>query len=170
MNSCTLLIENSIWKFVSIFSVFSIRLCVRFVRCLVSDVEAITFHGVGRSCSFMARSIAYDPRTSVAEVFFLGPVLAPRGRAWSPFSLYFIPSQSRTGKKAGKTQKTGKKPGKPEKIGKTGKTGKTRKNRKTGRNRKNREKTGKNRKRREKGSQNIKACRIENTLKLVTSP
>jgi hypothetical protein len=34
-------------------------------------------------------------------------------------------------------------------------------------------KTGKNRKnwkRREKRSQNIKACRIENTLKLVTSP
>jgi hypothetical protein len=37
----------------------------------------------------------------------------------------------------------------------------------------NQEKTGnpeKSRKRREKGSQNIKACRIENTLKLVTSP
>jgi hypothetical protein len=40
------------------------------------------------------------------------------------------------------------------------KAGKTRKTEKS-------EKTGK---KREKGSQNIKACRIENTLKLVTSP
>jgi hypothetical protein len=37
--------------------------------------------------------------------------------------------------------------------GKTGKTGKT----------------GKSRRRRKEGSQNIKACRIENTLKVVTS-
>jgi hypothetical protein len=39
------------------------------------------------------------------------------------------------------------------------------KNRKKPENRKKAEKTGK---KREKGSQNIKACRIENTLKLVT--
>ncbi len=51
---------------------------------------ATTSHGVGRSCSFMARSIAYDPKTSVTEGFFFGD---PRGRAWSPFSL--VP-QSRT--------------------------------------------------------------------------
>jgi hypothetical protein len=75
------------------------------------------------------------------------------------FPLYFIPYQSRIfsvayRKKGGKTGKTGKNRKKTEKPEKTGKT----------------EKTGKNRKRREKGSQNIKACRIENTLKLVTSP
>ncbi len=65
-------------NYVMIFSVFSIRLCPRFIR---PSVIAITFDGVGRLGSFMARSIAYDPRTSVTEGFFLGPVLAPRGRA-----------------------------------------------------------------------------------------
>jgi hypothetical protein len=45
----------------------------------VSDVEVITFDGVGRLGSFMARSIAYDPRTLIPKGFFFGPVLAPRG-------------------------------------------------------------------------------------------
>jgi hypothetical protein len=54
-----------------IFSVFSIRLCPRFVRCL-SVWGAITSHGVGRSRSFMARSIAYDPRTLTTEGIFFG--------------------------------------------------------------------------------------------------
>ncbi len=57
-------------------------ICRRFVWCLV-------YCYYFPSCSFMASSIAYDPRTSVTEGFFLGPDLAPRGRAWSPFSLVF---------------------------------------------------------------------------------
>ncbi len=113
------------------------------------SVLATTFHGVGRSCSFMARSIAYDPRTSVTEGFFLGPVLAPRGRAWSPFSLVFHTFSVAYREKGGKNRK------KPEKNGKTGKTRKkTEKPEKTGKT----EKTEKRKKRREKGSQNIKAC------------
>jgi hypothetical protein len=46
------------------FSVFSIEkyaiVCTLSVR--PSVCRATTFHGVDRSCSFMAQSIAYDPR------------------------------------------------------------------------------------------------------------
>jgi hypothetical protein len=111
---------------------------------------ATTSHGVGRSCSFMARSIASSlwPKDLSDGRIFLGPVLAPRRRAWSPFSIVFrtfsVANQEKTEK--------------PEYQKKTGKDGKTEK----------KGKTGKSRKRREKESQNIKACRIENTLKLVT--
>ncbi len=101
--------------------------------CPMSGVDAITFHGVGRSCSFMARSIAYDPRTPTTEGIFLGPVFAPE----ILFPLYFIPSQSRIfsvaylpscvpGKRREKPEKTGKKRKKPEKPEKTEKNGKNR--------------------------------------------
>ncbi len=53
----------------NLFSVFSYAI----VRALSDEVwGAITFDGVGRSCSFMARSIAYDPRTPTTKGFFLG--------------------------------------------------------------------------------------------------
>jgi hypothetical protein len=170
--------------------------------CPVSGVDAITSHGVGRSRSFVARSIAYDPRTLTTEGIFLGSVLAPRGRAWSPFSLvfhtfsvaYFLSREPRKRRqqpvkpeKPGKTgknrknRKNRKKREKPEKTGKNrkkaGKTEKsektvkkTKKKRKTGKKRKKWKKAGKGGKRREKGSQTIIAYRIENTLKLATSP
>ncbi len=51
--------------------------------------DAITASGVGRSCSFMAQSIAYDPRTSTKKGFFSRPVLAPRGGPEAQFPLYF---------------------------------------------------------------------------------
>jgi hypothetical protein len=64
--------------------------------CPMSGVRAATtFQGVDRSCSFMARSIAYDPRTLTTEEIFLGPVLAPRGGPEILFPLHFIPSKSR---------------------------------------------------------------------------
>ncbi len=48
-----------------------------------------TFHGVDRLGRFMARSIAYGPRTQTTEGFFFGPVLDPMGGVWSPNSVYF---------------------------------------------------------------------------------
>ncbi len=41
-------------------------------------------------CLFVARLIAYDPRTLTTEGIFLGPVLAPRGGPKILFPLYFI--------------------------------------------------------------------------------
>jgi hypothetical protein len=111
----------------------------------MSGVDAITSHGVGRSRSFVARSIAYDPRTLTTEGIFLGPVLAPSGGPEVLFPLYFIPSQSRIFSVPYFFSRVpGKRREKPKKTKKNGKIGK----------------------RREKGSQNIKACRIQNTLKL----
>ncbi len=62
-----------------------------YVRAL-SDVWCIatTSHGVGRYRSFVAHSIAYDPRTLTTEEIFLGPVLAPRGGPEILFSLVFF--------------------------------------------------------------------------------
>ncbi len=59
----------------------------------MSDVEVITFDGVGRLGSFLARSIAYDPSTSTTEGIFLGPVLASRGGPEVLFPLYFMGGQ-----------------------------------------------------------------------------
>jgi hypothetical protein len=91
----------------------------------------------------------------------------PRGRGLKSFSpcisylLSRVPEKKRETpektEKIEKNRKNWKKPEKPKKTEKPEKLEKTDKN-------------GKSRKRREKGSQNIKACRIENTLKLVTSP
>jgi hypothetical protein len=105
----------------------------------MSGVDATTSHGVGRSRSFVARSIAYDSRTLGG-----GPEVL--------FPLYFKPSQTRIfsaayffsrvpgkrrekpKKKTEKPKKTEKKREKPEKTekkrknrkpGKTGKTGKS---------------------------------------------
>ncbi len=50
-----------------IFSVFSIRLCPRFVR---PSVIANTFRVVDRLRWFMAQSIAYDPRTWTTKGIF----------------------------------------------------------------------------------------------------
>ncbi len=75
----------------SIFSVFSnfekIRYCPRFV--CPSVCRATTFQGVDRSCSFMAQSIAYDPRAWTKEGFFFKPILAPTGGVRSPNSIHF---------------------------------------------------------------------------------
>ncbi len=61
----------------------------------VASVIATTSHGVGRSRSFVARSIAYDPRTLTTKDFFIffGPVLAPRGGPEILFLLYFFGGQ-----------------------------------------------------------------------------
>ncbi len=75
----------------SIFSVFSnfekIRYCPHFV--CPSVCAATTFQGVDRACSFMAQSIAYDPRAWTKEGFFFGPILAPTGGIRSPNSIHF---------------------------------------------------------------------------------
>ncbi len=55
--------------------------------CLSED--AITLQGVGRFCSFMAQSIAYDPRTSTKKGYFLDPVLDHAGRFLSPNCIHF---------------------------------------------------------------------------------
>jgi hypothetical protein len=68
-----------------IFNVFSIlrknRYCPHFVRALSirPSVIVTTFHGVGRSCSYLSQSIAYGPRTKKGH--FLGLVFSsPPGR------------------------------------------------------------------------------------------
>jgi hypothetical protein len=53
------------------------------------SVTASSLQGVDRLGWFMAWSNAYEPRIWIMVKFFLGPVLAPRGRAWSPISLVF---------------------------------------------------------------------------------
>ncbi len=170
----------------SIFSVFSIRLCPRFVRCL-SVVLLLSMGLADLARLWLNRQLMTQGPVPRKEYFWDRSQPLGGGPEFL-FPLYFIPSQSRffqsrTGKKA---RKTGKKPKKPEKTGKNRKNRKKPENRKKRKNRKKTEKTGKNRKkkpknpvkadknwksnRREKGSQNIKVCRIENTLKLVTSP
>jgi hypothetical protein len=66
-------------KFLTYFqflkALLSSLFCVVYVWC-----GAITASGVGRSCSFMARLIAYDPRTLTKKGFFSGPVLDHAGR------------------------------------------------------------------------------------------
>ncbi len=75
----------------SFFSVFSnfekIRYCPRFV--CPSVRRATTFYGVDWLGSFMARSIAYDPRAWTKEGIFFGPILAPVGGVWSPNSIHY---------------------------------------------------------------------------------
>ncbi len=75
-----------IWRIFSVFLILEKRYCPHYsgVWC-----GAITASEVGRSCSFMAQSIAYDPRTSTKKGFFSGPVLAPWGGVWSSISLVF---------------------------------------------------------------------------------
>ncbi len=67
----------------AIVRTLSVRPCVR------ESVDATTFHGVDRLRRFMARSIAYGPRTQTTEGIFFGPVLDPMGGVWSPNSVYF---------------------------------------------------------------------------------
>ncbi len=83
-NALNCLLSRWKWEIIVLvlFSVFSnfekIRYCLRFV--CPSDrlsVDATAFHGVGRLGSFMAQSIAYDPRTWTKEGIFFGPVLDP---------------------------------------------------------------------------------------------
>jgi hypothetical protein len=134
-----------------------------YVRAL-SDVWCIatTSYGIGQSCSFMARSIAYDPRTWTKKGNFLGPVLAPRGRAWSPFSLVFhtfsvtyilnrVPGKKRENRKNRKNWKKPEKPEIPEKTGKPRKTPENRKNRKNQKKPEKPEKTGKRKNRKKPG-------------------
>ncbi len=81
-----------VWQiFHSIFSVFSIlekRYCPHYS--VVWCSMAFTASGVGRSCSFMAQSIAYDLSTSTKKGLFLGPILDHAGRFWSPNSFVFL--------------------------------------------------------------------------------
>jgi hypothetical protein len=83
-----------------------------YVRAL-SDVWCIatTSHGVGRSCSFMTRSIVYDPRTPTTEGFFLGPVLAPRGGPKSFFPCISWGVKSGRGQKEACSKRSGVKSG-----------------------------------------------------------
>jgi hypothetical protein len=46
----------------------------------LSVCNATTFHGVDRSCSFMAQSIAYDPRAWTKEGIFFKTDPSPHGR------------------------------------------------------------------------------------------
>jgi hypothetical protein len=66
-----------------VFSVFSMFDTILSALCLVSVClsQLLLFRGVDRSCSFMAQSMAYDPRVWTKEgVFFLtGPGLWRRG-------------------------------------------------------------------------------------------
>ncbi len=50
---------------------------------------ATTFQGVDRSCSFMAQSIAYDPRAWTKEGIFLKLILAPTRGVRSLNSIHF---------------------------------------------------------------------------------
>ncbi len=73
-----------ILKKYAIVRTLSVRLSVRLSVC-----RATTFQGVDRSFSFMAQSIAYDPRAWTKEGIFFKPILAPTGGVQSLNSMHF---------------------------------------------------------------------------------
>jgi hypothetical protein len=75
--------------FLGYFQILKKYAIVRTLSVRLSVCRATTFQGVDRSCSFMAQSIAYDPRAWTKEGNFFRPILAPTGGVRSLSSIHF---------------------------------------------------------------------------------